>query len=155
MEDYLEDDFGYDIEDIFQQGDYAQPYETAVPKLDEDEVSPTPSIVDQKMFEEIEKMESSLSDLEKQQPLFTYEDFEEPSDILSDLPEDFGEQVPPEQEKQKPGPSFKLPSYSEEELGDLAAVGAFPPVYEQGPYLRRRRYRRTKSMKNIWFTHFY
>ena len=47
-----------------------------------------------------------------------------PSD---DIPEDFGEQVLPQQEKQIPGPSYELPSYSED-----------PPEYEQGPYLKMK-----------------
>ena len=47
----------------------------------------------------------------------------------SDIPEDFGKQVQPQQERQIPGPSFELPSYSEEE----------PPLeYEQGPYLKMK-----------------
>ena len=95
LEDYLEDDFG-NIEDIFQQGDYAQPYETAKP------VKASTIDIDEETRKQIEKIS--------------------PSD---DIPEDFGEQVLPQQEKQIPGPSYDLQSYSED-----------PPEYEQGPYLK-------------------
>ena len=47
----------------------------------------------------------------------------------SDLLEDFGEQVQPQQEKQLPSSSFELPSYSEKEP---------PPEYGQEPYLKMK-----------------
>ena len=58
LEDYLEDDFGDDIQNVFEYGDYAKPYKTAVPKIpqigDEDEDEEIPEDFGEEVFPEQE-----------------------------------------------------------------------------------------------------
>ena len=48
----------------------------------------------------------------------------------SKIPEDIGEDDPPQQEKQIPGPSFELPSYSEPPRQSLSEEGALGETHQ-------------------------
>ena len=84
-------------------------------------ISPSSSI-DEKMRDEIEKMETpkeiSLKD-------FDFDFFF----ILSDIPENFGDQVPPTQQTQIPPTLSGLPPYPGGQQLEEGAVGGPPPSY--------------------------